>query len=164
MICNDKQYNVRRARAVKLRTATGGSDTTRVSGVDVGRETSRQRQIREQLEDLERDVALYESPAKGWIRLTGRLDELGALVIQARKHRGWTQRELAKRLGVQLQRVQRYEASSYRSASLTELVAVACALAAVCDLRLDLMGLPIGCGRDEIERAARYARRVGAPI
>ncbi|CDX27997.1 Helix-turn-helix domain protein [Mesorhizobium sp. ORS 3359] len=52
-------------------------------------------------------------------------DDLGALLVAARVARGWKQKELARRLFLPEQQVQRYEAERYRSISLAGLVRVA---------------------------------------
>ncbi len=46
-------------------------------------------------------------------------------LIDDRKKRGLTQRELAERLGIKEQQIQRYEATRYQSASLKRIVEVA---------------------------------------
>ncbi|MCE7885255.1 MAG: XRE family transcriptional regulator [Actinobacteria bacterium ATB1] len=48
--------------------------------------------------------------------------------IKARIARGWTQRDLAERLGVAEQQIQRYESTQYTSASLARLSDIAKAL------------------------------------
>ena len=65
--------------------------------------------------------------------------DLGERLRQIRQKRGLSQRELAKRLGVPEQQVQRYEATLYAGASLQRLQEIA-----------ETLGL-------EIEEHARYA-------
>lgn len=55
-------------------------------------------------------------------------NDLGALMIIARIARGWSQKELARRLFLPEQQIQRYEAERYRSISLGNLIRVARAL------------------------------------
>jgi HTH-type transcriptional regulator/antitoxin HigA len=52
-------------------------------------------------------------------------NDIGALLIAARVAKGWKQKELARRLFLPEQQVQRYEAERYRSISLAGLVRVA---------------------------------------
>jgi HTH-type transcriptional regulator/antitoxin HigA len=52
-------------------------------------------------------------------------NDIGALLITARVSKGWKQKELARRLFLPEQQVQRYEAERYRSISLAGLVRVA---------------------------------------
>src|SRR5580658_2777330 len=49
----------------------------------------------------------------------------GALLVVARVARGWSQKELARRLFLPEQQIQRYEAERYRSISLGNLIRVA---------------------------------------
>jgi transcriptional regulator with XRE-family HTH domain len=57
-------------------------------------------------------------------------------LIQARIARGWTQRELAARLGLRMQKIQQYEATEYAGGSVTRIRDVLSALG----LRLELRG------------------------
>ncbi|MDE2319928.1 MAG: ImmA/IrrE family metallo-endopeptidase [Rhodospirillales bacterium] len=52
-------------------------------------------------------------------------NDLGGLLVVARVSRGWSQKELARRLFLPEQQVQRYEAERYRSISLGSLIRVA---------------------------------------
>lgn len=55
-------------------------------------------------------------------------NDLGALLVAARVAKGWKQKELARRLFLPEQQIQRYEAERYRSISLSGLLRVARAL------------------------------------
>jgi HTH-type transcriptional regulator / antitoxin HigA len=55
-------------------------------------------------------------------------NDLGALLVVARITKGWSQKELARKLGQREQAIQRYEAERYRSISLAGLLRVARAL------------------------------------
>lgn len=52
-------------------------------------------------------------------------DDIGALLVAARVAKGWKQKDLARRLFLPEQQVQRYEAERYRSVSLNNLMRVA---------------------------------------
>jgi HTH-type transcriptional regulator / antitoxin HipB len=56
------------------------------------------------------------------------LDELATGLIKARIFMGMTQKELAAKIGVQEQQIQRYEENQYASASLARLTEIARAL------------------------------------
>ena len=56
------------------------------------------------------------------------LDELAIGLIKARISTGMTQKELAAKIGVQEQQIQRYEETQYASASLARLTEIARAL------------------------------------
>lgn len=51
--------------------------------------------------------------------------EMGIRLVALRRHRGWTQGDLAARLGVKRQQVQRWESSGYASASLANVARAA---------------------------------------
>jgi transcriptional regulator with XRE-family HTH domain len=56
------------------------------------------------------------------------LEHVGLELIQSRKDLGWTQKNLADKLGVTEQQVQKLEASKYAGARLSTLIRVARAL------------------------------------
>ncbi len=57
------------------------------------------------------------------------IESLPEMLLEERKRAGLTQRELAEKLGIKEQQVQRYEATRYQSASLQRLCEVAKVLA-----------------------------------
>lgn len=97
---------------------------------DAGNDGFRDLQIaglESQAADLRDELAEYEKLRDGSttvIEATS-LAGLADALIKARIARGWTQRELADRLGVAEQQVQRYESTSYRTASLARLCDIA---------------------------------------
>ncbi|MCC7368795.1 MAG: helix-turn-helix domain-containing protein [Chloroflexi bacterium] len=83
-----------------------------------------------QLADLHQELADYEALRSGRVRVL-ELDSLVQLpeaLIRARIAAGLSQKELARRLGLKEQQVQRYEARRYAGASLERIQAVADAL------------------------------------
>jgi HTH-type transcriptional regulator / antitoxin HigA len=70
--------------------------------------------------ELQTLLDAYEQTKTGNIELLRRKagNDLGAALIVARLSRGFSQKELARRLGLREQAVQRYEAEKYRSISL----------------------------------------------
>ena len=83
-----------------------------------------------QLDDLQAELAEYERLRNG--KLTSitaeSIVELAPALVKARIARNWTQKELADRLEVAEQQVQRYEATQYKGVSVERLQAVADAL------------------------------------
>jgi transcriptional regulator with XRE-family HTH domain len=92
-----------------------------------------------------------ETVADGAAEREGRLDELGLLLAYARTTRGWTQRHLAIRLDMDVERLRLYEATGYAAASLTTLIRVAQAL-----------GLHVSAQFEMVEAPASRAERAGA--
>jgi ribosome-binding protein aMBF1 (putative translation factor) len=83
-----------------------------------------------QLADLREELAEYDALRAGQVReLELRsLAELPEALIRARIAAGLSQKELARRLGMKEQQVQRYEATRYAGATLARVQAVADAL------------------------------------
>ena len=73
-----------------------------------------------QLDDLKRELYEYETLRSGKRRFIAleSIEELPKTLIQARIAAGLSQEELAARLGLKPQQIQRYEATNYQSASL----------------------------------------------
>lgn len=86
--------------------------------------------IKSQISEFETDIAEYEMLRSGSVRVeeNASLQELPRVLIQARIASGLSQTDLAERLGMKPQQIQRYEASNYQSASLARLTEVADAL------------------------------------
>ena len=61
------------------------------------------------------------------------VNELATVLIKARVAQGLSQRDLAERLGLKEQQIQRYEATDYASASLARIKEVVSALGAETD-------------------------------
>ncbi|MFK5143472.1 helix-turn-helix transcriptional regulator, partial [Klebsiella pneumoniae] len=76
-----------------------------------------------QLEDLEDEILEYETLRAGQLSTikVETFDELADGLIKARIAAGLSQKQLADRLGVKEQQIQRYESERYASASLQRL-------------------------------------------
>jgi transcriptional regulator with XRE-family HTH domain len=131
MIKNDRQYKITKAQAEKFRRALAAAHSAAPPhGVAPAIHKAQVAALRSQLEDLRTDLAEYDSLRAGKSRvleLTS-LDELPQALIRARIASGMTQRDLAERLGLKEQQIQRYEATNYMSASLARIKDVADAL------------------------------------
>ena len=76
-----------------------------------------------QIVDLKEELHVYESMKAGTFSL-GQLEvvsELSNMLIGARIVQGISQKELAERVGLKEQQIQRYEATDYASASLSRI-------------------------------------------
>lgn len=82
------------------------------------------------ISDLVADIKYFESLSNdGFHCLRNKsLENLGELLIEARIAKNFSQKELAVAVGIDVQQIQRYEASDYESASLYRLQEVAEAL------------------------------------
>jgi HTH-type transcriptional regulator / antitoxin HipB len=82
------------------------------------------------IRQLKQELAEYEQLKSGNILtfVLGSLNDLPTTLIKARIAAGMTQKDLANKIGVQEQQIQRYEASQYSSASFDRLRSIASAL------------------------------------
>lgn len=132
MIKNERQYRITRAQADKFAQAVAQMHTPAVPAKDMHPllQKAQQEALQSQLDDLRREIAEYEDLRQGRkpVTLSGSFDELPRTLIRARIASGLSQKELAERLGVKEQQVQRYEATEYSSASLERVRAVIRAL------------------------------------
>jgi ribosome-binding protein aMBF1 (putative translation factor) len=86
--------------------------------------------LRSQIADLREQLAEYETlrARKRKVLALESFEEFPRALVKARIAAGISQKELAKRLGLKEQQIQRYEATEYASASLTRVTAVIRAL------------------------------------
>ena len=143
MIKNERQYRITRAQAEQFERTAQAIESD-VAG-DVPAEPLRAaelRALRSQAASLRRQLAEYEALRAGQVHeiASGTLADLPTALIRARIARGLTQRDLAERLGLKEQQIQRYEATEYASASLTRIRAVAEALGLIVHEQVLLAG------------------------
>jgi ribosome-binding protein aMBF1 (putative translation factor) len=79
-----------------------------------------------QIDSLKAELDEFEQLKQNALSLdTEPLENIAEKLIQARVARGFTQAELAAKLKMKTQQIQRYEASKYANASLTRVLEVA---------------------------------------
>lgn len=146
MIKNDRQYRITKSAAARfadsLNRLQSGS-VKPVLGVDPLIQRAEQDAIKGQLDDLRADLREYEELASGKIGVLelGSLADLPQALVRARIASGLGHKELADKLGLKEQQIQRYEATDYQQASLSRLLEIANALNV--NVRKDLI-LPVG--------------------
>ena len=130
MIKNERQYRMTKAHAEKFMQTLHELATTRKRGVHPVLHKAQIDALKSQLGDLQRELAEYETLRSGKRKIVAleSLEELPKTLIQARIAAGLSQEELAAKLGLKPQQIQRYEATEYQSASLARVNAVACVL------------------------------------
>jgi ribosome-binding protein aMBF1 (putative translation factor) len=129
VIANELQYRTTQRAAREFEEALERLDTDAKDRPDWIRRTMRAA-MESQLADLRSELTEYDALRSGQVRVL-ELDSLGQLpdaLIQARIAAGLSQKELAGRLGLREQQIQRYEARRYAGASLDRVQAVADAL------------------------------------
>lgn len=142
MITNERQYRIAKSEARKFEQAIAAARGREARPeVDPRIHQAMIESLESEHAVLREQVKRYEALKAGKVksRRARSLRELPIVLIEGRIAAGLTQRELAKRLDVPEQQIQRYEATLYAGVSLQRLQEVA-----------DVLGL-------EIEEHARYA-------
>lgn len=133
MIHNARQYRITKAQAAKFAEALKGFDTRPAAhpGVHLKLIKAQRDAMQSQLESLNEEINEYEHLRKSRRRQIDLavVSDLPQALIRARIAAGISQRELAIRLGLKEQQIQRYEATKYASASLSRVIEVAQAIA-----------------------------------
>lgn len=127
MIANERQLQIARADVERFEAAL---TTEQVEGVDSGIAAAQREAISSQLDELRREIDSYLELRRGNVRTFEfhSLADLPDLLIKARIAAGMTQRDLAERLSLKEQQIQRYEAQGYQGASFARIVDVADAI------------------------------------
>lgn len=121
MIKNERQYRITKAQSDKFRDAVEEMlKSGAQEGIDPILQMAQVDALKSQLSDLEEDIREYEALRAGKYDVfeIPSFDELPKGLIQARIALGFTQKDLADRLGIKEQQLQRYEATEYSSASM----------------------------------------------
>ena len=132
MITNERQYRITRNKVKNFQLALAEFDAKAPQRAEV-----HPRLVRAEREAMEAQLASLRGELEEYERLKSAevsaivvtsIDELPEGLIKARIARGLSQRELAQRLELKAQQIQRYEAERYASASYQRLCEVAHAL------------------------------------
>jgi ribosome-binding protein aMBF1 (putative translation factor) len=129
MIKNERQYRIAKAQAAKFEEAlkafaveSRNDRTTHPRLIKAQKDA-----MQSQLESLRRELTEYEDLESGNMPPPD-LEYISVVprdLIRARIAAGLSQRELAERLGMPEQQIQRYEAKEYESVSLARIAEVA---------------------------------------
>jgi ribosome-binding protein aMBF1 (putative translation factor) len=139
MITNERQYRISKAQADAFRRAIAKDEPLANGKVTRAQVDA----MRARLDDLEAEIAAYDrlqSP-RGKSSLVEPLEGFGSLIVQARTARGWTQAELAERVGVHMQQIAKYEKEFYAKTSLTRIGEICLALGLTGEIRAKLVTL-----------------------
>eukprot|EP00456_Euglypha_rotunda_P076807 TRINITY_DN7215_c0_g2_i5.p1 TRINITY_DN7215_c0_g2~~TRINITY_DN7215_c0_g2_i5.p1 ORF type:complete len:467 (+),score=50.69 TRINITY_DN7215_c0_g2_i5:887-2287(+) len=125
MITNERQLQMARRNVERFKEALDGDMA--VIGVDPIIIEAQRNALRNQIHELEAEVRVYLELRSGNVR-TFHIDSLGELptaLISCRIASGMTQKELADRLSLKEQQIQRYETQKYEGASFARIADVA---------------------------------------
>jgi len=132
MIRNERQYRITKAQAAKSRKLLEefARALPKRPGVHPRLVRAEREALESQLGDLEGELKEYERLKSGKVKVIAvdSIDALPEALVKARIAVGLTQAQLAARLGMKEQQIQRYEATRYAAASFVRLVAVSRAL------------------------------------
>lgn len=125
MIYSRKQYNVSKIALEKLKTALETAEN-RLSD-QVWLKQAETDALRSQIGEIEEQISEYELLTSEQIPLSKvySLEELPRVLVQARVASGMSQTDLAEKLDIKPQQIQRYEATEYMGASLARLIEIA---------------------------------------
>lgn len=131
MIKNEREYRITKAHLAGFEGGLVANDEREFpSNVDPGMKKLMHDAIASEIEVLRAQIDHYEKLREG--QITGReitsLHELPGALIEARIAARLTQRQLAKRIGVAEQQVQRWEANDYSGVGIDRLQEIADAL------------------------------------
>jgi transcriptional regulator with XRE-family HTH domain len=143
MITNERQLQISKTQAARFRESLRALEQGSLNQTDLHplMKKAQVDAVRGQLESLLKEIHDYETLRSGKIS-TIELESLAELpdgLIRARIAAGLTQRELAERLGMREQQIQRYEASRYNGATFSRMVDVADAIGIRIRKRLELL-------------------------
>lgn len=128
MIKNQRQYTITKSQIATFEAAL--DELTAQSGAKSRLRKLEEDALRSQLDELRSEAQRYrelQSRGPQPIHIES-FDELPRALVEARIAAGLSQKDLAERLGLKEQQIQRYEATDYCSASLTRLQEIANAL------------------------------------
>lgn len=131
MIKNDRQYRITKAQAEKFESAFQAlARSVPDSHVHPMIFSAQRNALYSQMEDLREQIREYEDLKSGRRTVLEQqsLDQLPLALIKARIAAGLSQRDMAEKVGLKEQQIQRYEATEYASASFERLKAIARAL------------------------------------
>jgi transcriptional regulator with XRE-family HTH domain len=117
MIRNDRQYKISRARAGEFAELLDARTKARSQDEWSDVETAA---VQSQLDELRDEIDEYEKLKAGNITSfqIDSLEELPIVLVKARIASGLTQKELADKLGIKEQQIQRYEQNDYAGVSI----------------------------------------------
>jgi transcriptional regulator with XRE-family HTH domain len=129
MICNERQYRITKARVEEFERALSALEKKGMERDPVWQKIQLD-STKGQVDDLRGELREYEALQRRGVEAVEvtSFEELPQALVKARIAGGLTQKELAKRLGLKEQQIQRYEATGYSSASLARIQQVAEAL------------------------------------
>ena len=145
MIRNEQQKSVTRAQIATLNEALEAAMQEK-NDMDPRLYEAMVAGIRSQIADLEQELEDYEAAKTATALSMSSWQDISRVLIQGRIARGLTQKELAEKLNLKPQQIQKYEATEYEGASLKRVLEVFAALELdiEADVPLRAAAVPVG--------------------
>jgi len=130
MLKNEKQYNSAKAKLQKwlktLQQVKSGASPDQPQWLIAEQSFG----VEEQIKQLKKDIQQYEDTIAGKNKLPdpSLIEQIPYLLISWRLARHWTQRDLAERVRMHENQIQKYESENYACASLQTIAKIAEAL------------------------------------
>ena len=125
MIKNERQYKFTKTQVERFERTLAELRSRRPEDTDLHPLVAKAQEdaVSGQIVDLKEELQIYESMKAGTFPLDQLevVSELSKMLIGARIAQGISQKELAERIGLKEQQIQRYEATEYASASLSRI-------------------------------------------
>lgn len=130
MIKNERQYRITKAQLERLHAQLGAVDSLPRADLHPLILKAQRDALVSQTDELRAEIAEYEALQRGRSKVleVSSFEQLPDALVGARIAAGLTQRDLARKLGLKEQQVQRYEATAYETASFQRLKEVVAAL------------------------------------
>lgn len=132
MITNERQYKITKAELKKLKKAVEEFDVAEAAKRSGSKVLAKAElaALKSEVDVLSSQIHEYEKLKSGEVTVlkADGLEDLPGILIRARIAKGLSQRELAEKLGLKEQQIQRYESEEYASASFRRLCEIAEAL------------------------------------
>lgn len=154
MIANERQLQAAQVQLERFETALNADVSP---AQDPAIEAAQRRAVRNQVAELRGEIDRYLSLREGRVRSIPirSLRDIPDALIASRVAAGLTQRELAGRLGLKEQQIQRYESQRYRGVSIDRIVEIADAIGA------DLPGELVVARRNSAEAVLKRLQLFG---
>jgi transcriptional regulator with XRE-family HTH domain len=158
MIKNDRQYRLTRSQLQRFQALLDDLRRRPLDGDGELRRSLEMAAVEAQVAELTAQLEEYDALREGRTPLghLESLDQLPTLLVRARIAAGLSQRDLAERLGMKEQQIQRYEANDWATANLSRLIEVAQVLGIHLDADLVLSAQAI-----DLEALTKQLRRAG---
>ena len=139
MIKNEREYKITKASLAKFEKSLEFIAKRREDGTqdDLAKLRLQESAARSMLCELQEQIDEYEQLRAGSFDLQAlnMVEAIPSSLIRARIAIGWTQKELAKRLGISEQQIQKYESTDYESVSFRKIHEIVTVLKAASEAR-----------------------------